>query len=177
MVLRAVRFIPAGEEVTDSYGGHYSTNDREERTALLQQQYYFRCACEACQHQWPSYFSLSVGCKLKCVSCNHPIDFQKGRCQKCNLDYTKVSKDEASGIVTYKWKEVVHQLEVAQTNYEDSYKKVLSGNISSEVIRRISNFIEFIDKYVQLPCKGYFEAQETLKHCFDRQGPFCIMRP
>lgn len=177
VVLRAVRFIPAGGEVTDSYGDHYCTSDREKRTALLQQQYYFHCACEACQHQWPNYFSLTLGCKLKCVSCYHPIDCKGGKCHKCNLDYTKVSKDEASGIVTYNWKEVAHQLEVAQTKYEDAYKNVLSGKISFEIIRKTCNFIEFIDKYIQLPCKGYFEAQETLKHCFDRQGPFCILRP
>lgn len=176
MVLRAVRFIMAGEEVTDSYGEHYATSSVVSRIALLQQQYYFQCACEACLHQWPTYFNLSGECKLKCVICHHPIDCHRGKCHKCNLDYTKVSTNEALAIATYNWKEVAHQLKVAIAKYEGAYESVLSGDVSIENIKKTCNLIELIDRYVQMPCKVYFEAQETLKHCLDLQSPFCLSK-
>lgn len=176
MVLRAVRLIPAGGEVTDCYGEHYGNSNLKNRTSSLQQQYYFQCACEACQQQWPTYFNLSGECKLKCVSCCHPIDCRGGRCHKCNLDYTRVSKNKALDSVTYNLKEVAYQLQVAISEYEGAYNDVLNGKNSSDNIRKSCNLIEFIDKYVHLPCKMYFEAQETLKHCFDLQSPFSLMR-
>lgn len=176
MVLRAVRSIPAGGEVTDCYGEHYGTSNVGDRIAQLQQQYYFQCACEACLQQWPIYFNLSLGCNLKCVSCHRPIDCRGGRCHKCNLDYTKVTKNEASGILTYNWKEVACQVDIAMREYEDAYKEILNGTISFENIRKTCNLIEFMDKYVQMPSKGYFEAQEALKHCFDRQSSSCLLR-
>lgn len=176
VALKAVRFIPAGTEVTDCYGEHYCISSAETRAASLLQQYYFKCACEACQHHWPTYPSLSEECKLKCVICNHPIDCNGGRCPKCSLDYTKTSRTKSLNEVTYNWREMMEQFKHIKTEYEGAYKSVLSGENSSENIRKICDCIEFIDRYVQQPCKMYFEAQETLKHCFERQGSFCLVK-
>lgn len=175
-MLRAVRFIPAGGEVTDCYGEHYCTSDIETRAASLQQQYYFHCGCEACQQHWPTYFRLLEGCKLKCVKCHLPIDLNVGRCHKCNLDYLKVSKDKASDTVTYNWREILLQHELAVTEYEGAYKSVLEGTVSSDVIRKICYLIEFTDRYIHMPCKAYAEAQETLKRCFDHQSSFYLVK-
>ncbi|KAK3884822.1 hypothetical protein Pcinc_010928 [Petrolisthes cinctipes] len=45
MVLKAIRHIPAGTEITDSYGEHYAMNPAKSRQAALLRQYYFTCKC------------------------------------------------------------------------------------------------------------------------------------
>lgn len=172
VALRAVRFIPEGTEVTDSYGEHYCIGSAESRAASLLQQYYFKCSCEACRHHWPTFPGLSHEYKLKCVSCKQPIDYCRGRCLKCNLDYTKASRNEPLNVTTYNWREMLQQLKCITTEYDSVYQSVLTGDYSLENIRKLCYFIEFIDRYVQQPCQMYFEAQETLKHCFDRQGSY-----
>lgn len=176
-VLKAVRFIPAGTEVTDSYGEHYCVQKEESRIASLLQQYYFKCACEPCRHHWPTYCGLQEECMLKCVSCNNSIDLIGGKCPKCNLDYSKTSRSEKFNVVTYNWMEVIVQLKRIKGEFDLAYKGVIAGNNSSENINKLCEFIEFIDRYVQQPCKLYFEAQETLKHCFDRQASSCLVSP
>ncbi|XP_063859177.1 SET and MYND domain-containing protein 4-like [Scylla paramamosain] len=176
-VLKAVRFIPAGTEVTDSYGEHYCVQKEESRIASLLQQYYFKCACEPCRHHWPTYCGLQEECMLKCVSCNNSIDLIGGKCPKCNLDYSKTSRSEKFNVVTYNWTEVIVQLKRIKGEFDLAYKGVIAGNNSSENINKLCEFIEFIDRYVQQPCKLYFEAQETLKHCFDRQASSCLVSP
>ena len=173
VALTAVRFISAGTEITDCYGEHFCISRVEARTASLLQQYYFKCSCEACQHHWPTYFELSDECKLICMKCNRPIDCCRGKCPKCSLDYTKTSRTETLNVVTYNWKDIMEQYKHIKTEYEGAYKSIISGKNSSENISKICKFIEFMDKYVQQPCRLYCEAQETLKHCFNRQASFC----
>ena len=48
-----------GEEILDNYGYHYAVMSKEERQRKLHIQYYFNCACQPCNSNWPVYSSLS----------------------------------------------------------------------------------------------------------------------
>jgi SET and MYND domain-containing protein 4 len=58
-VLRAIKFIPKGEQILDNYGYHYAVHSKETRQLHLQSQYLFSCACEACSNSWPLHQNLS----------------------------------------------------------------------------------------------------------------------
>lgn len=57
-VLRAIKFIPSGQQILDNYGYHYAVHSRESRQMHLQSQYLFACACEACSDLWPLHQNL-----------------------------------------------------------------------------------------------------------------------
>lgn len=58
MVLRALRPIPAGQQLLDNYGYHHAVMRRDERRRQLQAQYRFLCECDACRDDWPLYQQL-----------------------------------------------------------------------------------------------------------------------
>ncbi|XP_068236458.1 SET and MYND domain-containing protein 4-like [Palaemon carinicauda] len=174
VVLRAIRFIPSGAEVTDSYGEHYGLKPSTERRSILQQQYYFQCKCEACENNWPTYLNLSDKHKLKCLICNKNID-SKGKCTNCKLSFMEVlSKKEIIPNMCNQ-NDVEKAIEESVKDYENAYEKIISGDNSSEIKAKLCNVISIIDKFVSQPCKTYFEAQETVKHYFERQGS-CVFR-
>lgn len=53
MVIRAVRTIGAGEEISENYGPIFTTTPESERKRRLRVQYWFDCSCEACTGHWP----------------------------------------------------------------------------------------------------------------------------
>lgn len=54
MVVRAIRTIPAGEEISENYGPIFTTIPEAERKRKLRVQYWFDCNCEACTAHWPT---------------------------------------------------------------------------------------------------------------------------
>ena len=57
--LVATRTIRPGEEISDIYSMHYSETPTESRRAWLEKNFFFRCRCEACSHDWPMYDQLN----------------------------------------------------------------------------------------------------------------------
>lgn len=53
MVVRALRTIQPGEEISENYGPIFTTMPEGERKRKLRLQYWFDCACEACTGHWP----------------------------------------------------------------------------------------------------------------------------
>jgi len=53
MIVRAVRTINAGEEISENYGPIFTTTPESERKRKLRVQYWFDCNCEACSGHWP----------------------------------------------------------------------------------------------------------------------------
>ncbi|XP_064093706.1 SET and MYND domain-containing protein 4-like [Macrobrachium nipponense] len=54
MVVRAIRPIQAGEELTVAYGTCFENSNLLERRRMLVK-YQFTCSCEACVNDWPTY--------------------------------------------------------------------------------------------------------------------------
>lgn len=175
VVLRAIRFIPQGGEVTDSYGEHYGISPCEARRVELLQQYCFTCTCEACVNSWPTYPSLSQSLTLRCLKCSVPLSLSNGVCKRCNTKYSNKECNSNGNTLMYDYKEIEEQTKIAANECQKAYDSIIEGLNSEENMTTLIHFIELVDKYVQHPCKLYFEAQETLKHCFDRQGN-CVYR-
>ena len=53
MVVRAIRSIPAGAEISENYGPIFTQDEESERKRKLRLQYWFDCHCEACENHWP----------------------------------------------------------------------------------------------------------------------------
>ncbi|KAL0274623.1 UNVERIFIED_CONTAM: hypothetical protein PYX00_002712 [Menopon gallinae] len=58
LALRAIRPIKKGEQLLDNYGYHYAVLSLYERRMSLMSQYFFECACEACEKNWPQQQDL-----------------------------------------------------------------------------------------------------------------------
>lgn len=157
--------------MTDCYGEHYGISDTDPRKATLQQQYYFSCLCEPCKYQWPKYLQLPTELHLKCQKCSKPIDLNKELCTHCKVNYTDCLDNNGNDNSScYSWKDVNKKVKLALMKYDNAYENIINGINSLDNQSVISETIELLDRYIQQPCKPYFEAQETLKHCFDRQG-------
>lgn len=53
MIVRAVRTIGAGEEISENYGPIFTITPENERKRRMRVQYWFDCNCEACSGHWP----------------------------------------------------------------------------------------------------------------------------
>lgn len=67
--VRAARTIKPGEEVLHCYGPHSSRMVWCERQRLLQEQYYFLCACEACADPKQEWEGSTVGADQSVLQC------------------------------------------------------------------------------------------------------------
>lgn len=155
-VLLAVRLIPAGSEVSDSYGTHYSFQDKTERIGNLEQQYCFKCNCDACMLNWPIYDSLPISPSIR----------------TSGIRKNKLS-DESNG--NFK-KSLQIQLKKIEKDFHIYYNQILEGDVSEENTKAMVEIVEFLDEYCVIPSRLYFEAQETLKHCLDRRSSSNFIR-
>lgn len=58
-VIRVIRKIAPGEELTIDYGFDFYANPIEKRQKRAKTQYYFQCECIACVENWPTYEGLN----------------------------------------------------------------------------------------------------------------------
>jgi len=52
-ILVAARHIPEGEEITDTYSGHFRDTSKHQREYYTLKNYMFECECAACKENWP----------------------------------------------------------------------------------------------------------------------------
>merc|ERR1719357_1812349 len=52
-ILVAARHIPEGEEITETYYGHFRDTSRHQREYYTLKNYMFECECSACKENWP----------------------------------------------------------------------------------------------------------------------------
>ncbi|XP_047473456.1 SET and MYND domain-containing protein 4-like [Penaeus chinensis] len=170
--LYAVRFIPAGEEVTTFYGFRYFEKDTSARRHHLLIHYYFLCKCEACESDWPEKSHFPAEVSMKCVECAEAVSCKTGECRRCRVEKPKqgdvVRRNKKIG------KEILRTVE-AYTHIRNS-QRFMDGN-SEEDREVISKVIELMDRHVVLPCKLYYEAQETLQVYLNRAGKFMYVIP
>lgn len=57
VILVAKRRILRGEEVSDCYGTHHLSMEKQERQSKLVRGYAFECQCEACDMDYPTISS------------------------------------------------------------------------------------------------------------------------
>lgn len=59
IVVRAIKNIKEGEEVSENYGPIFTTVLKAKRQADLINQYWFECNCPPCKDDWPSYEQMT----------------------------------------------------------------------------------------------------------------------
>lgn len=92
MILRAIRFIKAGEYIYDNYGPVYTTETKDKRSSTLIERYWFQCRCIACLENWPLFNNMSdTELRLLCRKCRaiNVVDRNTGnpifKCWNCNI--------------------------------------------------------------------------------------------
>lgn len=168
---RAIRFIPAGQEVTTCYGITYYDLEKSERWGRLKE-YHFTCCCEACENNWPRKGELPSKLLMKCVGCSKPVSCSSGKCTKCDKDEGGSGNGDGSNL-RKRNQEIGKQISDAMKNYHHvrNSERFLDRNDEKD-IEVISKVIELMDKYVVLPCKFYYDAQQALQIYYNRERKF-----
>lgn len=168
---RAIRFIPAGQEVTTCYGITYYDLEKSERWGRLKE-YHFTCCCEACENNWPRKGELPSKLLMKCLGCSKPVSCSSGKCTKCDKDEGGSGNGDGSNL-RKRNQEIGKQISDAMKNYHHvrNSERFLDRNDEKD-IEVISKVIELMDKYVVLPCKFYYDAQQALQIYYNRERKF-----
>ncbi|EFN88450.1 SET and MYND domain-containing protein 4 [Harpegnathos saltator] len=160
MILRAVRTISAGEEISENYGPIFTTTPENERKRRLRVQYWFDCNCEACTGHWPLLEELDpTVLRFKCEtgpSCGNvlPIrsdtnEFMIG-CVKCGKN-TNILK----GLKALQDTDALFK--VASTNLEESRNE--------QALKAYLEILKLLDETLALPIRDYHICQQGVRLC------------
>lgn len=160
-VVRTIKPVKKGEEISDNYGAVYAVHSLAERQEKLRPQYYFQCSCQACEENWPMYPEINYQKRIwKCSNCKAPLPLVNGdtrfvHCSACNMQENIDGKTRA--------------LESSEKNYELAFNKLLKGNIQ-EALPVFLVHLQILDKLLCRPWRDFNNCQEAIKQCFSILG-------
>ncbi|XP_064093487.1 SET and MYND domain-containing protein 4-like [Macrobrachium nipponense] len=164
LVLRAVRFIPAGEEVCTTYCGAFYLENFETRRQYLAESY-IDCTCEACLGRWPMNADLPFVLKIKCTSCSMPLS-DSGHftfCPSCHLNYGETHRDENTQILVDKWWSISEHLKNSESKMQHILmRKKLGQPVLRKDIDIISQYLQCAGKHLKLPNLGFCYGMDTM---------------
>lgn len=160
MVVRAVRTIAAGEDISENYGPIFTVSPEAERNRTLRWQYWFDCNCEACAGHWPLLDGIDPTIlRFKCDTgpeCGNilPVKIDTNefmiRCVKCGKN-TNILK----GLKALQDTDTLFR--VASTNLEDGeHVKALSSYLK---------ILKLLDETLALPIRDYHICQQGVRLC------------
>jgi len=82
LIVRCIRGVAKGQEVTNCYGPHYRRHEYQDRQKMLKDQYSFVCRCEACADPKDRQY-LQIFTAFKCDSCVGAV--VENKCLQCGL--------------------------------------------------------------------------------------------
>ena len=159
-VMRAIKTIRKGEEVSDNYGVLYAVHSKEERQTKLHKQYYFDCSCNACCNDWPLYGELILN-----------EDNPQWKCSKCFVILLQTESRYSCPICkqSYVLNDLKQRLVKAQRDYEEAFNDLLKCN-TDKSLPVFSSYLSDLDQLLMLPWKDYNNGQEAIKQCFGMLG-------
>ncbi|KAL6258691.1 hypothetical protein P5V15_010643 [Pogonomyrmex californicus] len=160
MVVRAIRTIRVGEEISENYGPIFTIMLENERKRKLRVQYWFDCNCEACSGHWPLLDELDpTVLRFKCetgLSCGNVLlvrsdtnEFMIG-CAKCGKS-TNILK----GLKTLQDTDAIFK--VAATNLEEGRNE--------QALKAYLEILKLLDETLALPIRDYHICQQGVRLC------------
>ena len=165
-VVRAIRNIPRGCEISDNYGTLCALSVRTERREKLKKQYYFTCKCKACEDKFPLYSEIpSTACPVyKCEYCHIPLDSRRNK------------KNEMQGLLCTKCHSLynLEEMRSALRKSEESYRKALDALLleadAQNTLLVFVSHLRLLEKLICRPWKDYNNCQEAIKQCYNIMG-------
>ena len=155
-LVRAIRPVRRGAEVTDNYGTVFAVQDRDDRREKLQTQYYFECQCVACVSNWPLY--LEIPHDKPVLACSACLSALPDACKACPQCDTPADCDEKHRLNT-----------LATEKYLYGLKRLLVCDVT-EAIKSFTKALNLYHGNVMLPWRDVNNCQEGLKQCFSILG-------
>lgn len=163
-VVRAIKSIRSGCEVSDNYGAVYAVQSREERQKKLRPQYFFDCRCEACTGDWPTFAEIKPDPpNWHCSRCYSPLRTSGEsvvRCVKCRAEQNLILK--------------LNELAESDKAYRVAFDRLLKCEVA-EALPNLLNHLATMDRLLCLPCMDYSCCQEAVKQCFSIMAN-CVLK-
>ena len=157
-VVRAIRNVKTGEELSGDYGPIFLTQSREERQDMLLTHYFFRCSCVACTQNWPQWEDLEAeNLTFLCGKCGKrlegPTNSKKTsiKCKQCGRSQNVDS--------------CLDLLAKSHDKYAQAVAKATSGEIES-ALPAIKNHLTLMQRLLCQPWRDFYSCQATLKQCY-----------
>ena len=151
-IVRTIRSVRAGDELSDNYGAVFAMQPRSERRAKLLPQYFFECNCTACAEDWPLYSTLrEAGPKWRCSNCLSSLSTGNTNCTQCGSEINLAK--------------CVEKLRKSDKTYKDAFDKLLKCRVN-EALPAFLSHLRVMDELLCPPCADYGACQEAVKQCF-----------
>merc|ERR1740137_284381 len=138
-ILVAARHIPEGEEITDTYSGHFRDTIKHHREYYTLKNYMFECECPACKENWPL---------------EDDVPYELYRIP--TFEQEKVYKVRHGDK-----KDLVGEVIVLRREVEKS----MTHNRFSEALTNYQSLCEKLEKDIRRPHLYYLQARSGISHC------------
>ncbi|XP_067938065.1 SET and MYND domain-containing protein 4-like isoform X1 [Watersipora subatra] len=163
-VMNALSPIQKSEQIYDNYGCLYATHSLDTRQKKLESQYYFKCGCEPCVHDWNLYSKMQYQDLpvYKCSKCRTMVLPPYGdQCDNCLQPFEKSMVDE----ILTKTKECIDALLAQLFSCGD-----MAPTATRDKAKKLEDYSELVNKLVFRPYKPLNDCQEALKHVYSLLG-------
>ena len=178
-VVRAIKNIRMGQEISDNYGTLCALSIKAERHEKLRSQYYFTCSCNACEGDFPLYSDIpnTASPVFKCENCLTPLqhmsDHTTGHVTDSSKGETAVCKECQ---LSYNLAEMQAVLKASEDNYHKAMDALLLKADAEGTLAVLESHLRLLEKSVCRPWKDFNNCQEAMKQCFSIMGNCHVTR-
>ena len=178
-VVRAIKNVPKGHEISDNYGTLCALSVKPERCEKLRSQYHFTCHCNACEEDFPLYSEIPNNAfpVFKCQSCRAPL--YNGTDNMTN--HARDSSNTAPSVctkcqLTYNLPEMRAALEASKELYQQAMDALLLEADAEGSLTVLESHLRLLEKMVCRPWKEFNNCQEAIKQCYNIMGNCHVTR-